>query len=374
MAVKHANGNSSRKQQTRAADRDDQYQDDQDDQSNQDEQDESTEQDDGHDQGEPGSRDADSRKRPGNRTPRFTAPEQAYVDRLVGEARKKAREAEKRRVLEKSGARDLDELYDLVYEAQERRSRDHDTVQDLQTQVTELKRNLQETQQAREKLSHDRLHALRLAEIRMRAARMNFVSPDDPVKFLGDLERFEVGDDSSVSGVQEALEQLASERPYLLAQERQAAERPDSSENEQQQPEQPAPQAQAPAQAQQPEQSSQQQTQTAQQPTGQQQSVAQPSPSQNGQNGHQPAQQPESYPYDRQAQAEQGHRDHEASVLTGQQQAGGQNGQHQTTNGSQQPDIPPTPAGVGVDDARVSQQQNDNEARRRMQRMVRSSF
>ena len=147
---------------------------------------------------------------------RFTAGEQAFIDGRIGEARRKARDAERSRILQKAGINDLDDLFDLVSEAHERRSRDASHVQDLTNRVVDLEGQLTTVQRERERAQTDRLHALRLADIRVRASALGFTDLDDPARFLGDLSVFPVDDTSTVQGIQDALVKLAADRPYLL--------------------------------------------------------------------------------------------------------------------------------------------------------------
>jgi hypothetical protein len=297
-----------------------------DDQDSQDSQDEQADQDSQDDQDQ-SSRDAGrSRSSSGrSRPPKFTDAEQAHIDKLVGEARRKARDSERRRILEKSGARDLDELFDLSGEAQERRSRDASQVRDLTTKVTELEQSLQDMQTARDKATHDRQHALRLADIRVRADRMGFADLDDPVRFLKDLETFEITDANQVLGVQEALEKLASERPYLLksGQGAQTGQEKQAESEQSDQASQAMPAASPP---------SQESAQPTAQATGQEPATA--GTTQESQ---------------------------ESSEIQGQPEQPGQPG----------PTIPPTPAGI---DTRVQQTQNHEEGRRRLRNVARASF
>lgn len=130
---------------------------------------------------------------------------QADVDRIV----------QKR--LERERARYAD--YDALKEAAEKlkalEEADLSEREKLEKRIAELEQAEAEAKSKAEVREMEVNEKLIRAEVRVVAAGMGFVNPEDAYG-LADLADIALDDDGAVQGVKKALEKLAKEKPYLL--------------------------------------------------------------------------------------------------------------------------------------------------------------
>lgn len=123
---------------------------------------------------------------------------QAEVERMSKALKEANREAASRR-------KRLDEL---EAKETERENANKTELEKAQAKAVELENQLK----AKDQLAQER--AIR-AEIRIQAASMGFVDPDDAYR-ADVLAELTVGEDGEVTGVKDALKKLAKDKPYLL--------------------------------------------------------------------------------------------------------------------------------------------------------------
>ena len=133
----------------------------------------------------------------------------------ITETQLKERLARQAGQLEKKYA-DYEDLKAAAAELEKIREQELSEKEKLQKQVEKLEAAAADTErqaQARELEFNERLIR---AEVRVLAATMGFVSPDDAYH-LADLADVKVEEDGTVKGVKKALESLQKDKPYLLA-------------------------------------------------------------------------------------------------------------------------------------------------------------
>lgn len=147
----------------------------------------------------------DAGEKPAAEAGKSAAELQAELDRTAKALKEANKEAASRR-------KRLDEL-----EAAEKKRADESKteLEKAQARATELEGQLTAQQQAAQE------RAIK-AEIRLQAASMGFNDPDDAYR-ADVLAAVTVGEDGEVSGVKDALAQLAKDKPYLVGKARSAA-------------------------------------------------------------------------------------------------------------------------------------------------------
>jgi Spy/CpxP family protein refolding chaperone len=119
--------------------------------------------------------------------------------------------------LERERARyaDYEELKKAKEELKKLQDADLSEQEKLKKKVQELEDAQAEAERQAKTMELEVNEKLVRAEVRMAAATMQFVSPDDAYS-LADLADVKVEEDGSVKGVDKALEKLAKDKPYLL--------------------------------------------------------------------------------------------------------------------------------------------------------------
>lgn len=159
-------------------------------------------------------------KEPADRT--FT---QEQVDAFVSKARSEGREAAYRYVGEQLGVPvygqqgvDLTDLKGLIKIARDQQSVDAERIQSLESQLGELSAQVTERQTLAERNHALAQQAVRRGKAEALAVQLGFQDPNDAVAFV-QLDGLDVDlDTMSVSGLEEALKQVAEQKPYLLKQ------------------------------------------------------------------------------------------------------------------------------------------------------------
>lgn len=125
------------------------------------------------------------------------------------------------------GVVNLEEARRLVSEARDKRASNDATVQDVETRlegfkvdsdqrIEAIRRDATAAQARADQMLGVAEQALRIAALRVEAIKHGFLDPDDPSRYL-DTGSFVVNlEQQSVSGVEEAVTQLATDRPHLL--------------------------------------------------------------------------------------------------------------------------------------------------------------
>lgn len=120
--------------------------------------------------------------------------------------------------LERATARyaDYDDLKKKAAELQKLKDSELSETERLKKQMAEMeqaKADAERTAQVRELEINEKLIR---AEVRVLAATMGFVSPDDAYR-LANLGEVEIDEEGLVKGVDKALKALAKDKPYLLS-------------------------------------------------------------------------------------------------------------------------------------------------------------
>lgn len=144
----------------------------------------------------------------------FTPEQQAHIDALIAQRLARAEKAAAKKALE---ARAKELGFESV-EAMEAAIKAAKEAQDAQKSEVEKLREALEAEKARAAQATERAKlALIKAAFTAEAVAANLVNVDDAFK-LADLSGVEVDDDGTVTGIKEAVEQLAKEKPYLVKQ------------------------------------------------------------------------------------------------------------------------------------------------------------
>lgn len=162
---------------------------------------------------------------PATQQPREKVFTQAELDAKIGEARAQGRKSayaylQKELgvpVVNEAGDITLDQLRTLVTQARTGETTASAQLRDLLTQKQQLEQAIGEKDSEVKGAYARAQQMLRLGEARALAIQLGFNDPRDAVVMLGDLNRFEADVEAgTVAGLHEALQQLASEKPYLI--------------------------------------------------------------------------------------------------------------------------------------------------------------
>ena len=140
---------------------------------------------------------------------------QADLDRIAGQTRKDAKSAERAALLKELGVADLDAAKKAITTAEEARKAQMTEIERLQQAKEESDRKLAASEAARQKAEQYRKEALLTAAVVGKASG-KFANPQAVVK-LADLTKVTLGDDGQFTGIDEALERLATQEPWTLA-------------------------------------------------------------------------------------------------------------------------------------------------------------
>jgi len=144
----------------------------------------------------------------------FTPEQQAELERILGERLSRAERTAAKKALEARAK----ELGFESAEAMEAALKAYKDAQDAQKTEAEKLREALEAEKAKAKSAAEQAkRALIKAAFAEAAIAANLVSVDDAF-LLADLSNVEVSDDGTVTGVKEAVEKLAREKPYLVKQ------------------------------------------------------------------------------------------------------------------------------------------------------------
>src|SRR5690606_33804793 len=144
----------------------------------------------------------------------FTPEQQAELERILGERPSRAERTAAKKALEARAK----ELGFESAEAMEAALKAYKDAQDAQKTEAEKLREALEAEKAKAKSAAEQAkRALIKAAFAEAAIAANLVSVDDAF-LLADLSGVEVSDDGTVTGVKEAVEKLAREKPYLVKQ------------------------------------------------------------------------------------------------------------------------------------------------------------
>ena len=120
-------------------------------------------------------------------------------------------------LVNEAGDTTLDALRGLIQQARTQETAASAQLRDLLTQKTTLEAQVAEKDSEVRGAYARAQQALRLGEAKALAVQLGFNDPRDAVVMLGDLSRFEADlEAETVTGLHEALTQLATEKPYLL--------------------------------------------------------------------------------------------------------------------------------------------------------------
>lgn len=144
----------------------------------------------------------------------FTPEQQAAIDAIIAERVNRANRSAAKAALEARAK----ELGFESAEAMEAALKAYKETQDAQKTEAEKLREQLEAEKTKAKSAAEKAkRALIKAAFAEAAIAANLVSVDDAF-LLADLSNVEVSDDGKVTGVKEAVEQLAKEKPYLVKQ------------------------------------------------------------------------------------------------------------------------------------------------------------
>lgn len=138
----------------------------------------------------------------------FTAAQQKRINVLMGQARDDGRKSGQRELLHDLGAEDVATI---------KAWRETQTAaQQLQDRLAEAERNLSAERERVQATERDYQRRLKLVDAKMVASTLRFNDPDDAVRYLDDVDAMELDKNGRVVGLDEALQKLATDKPWLV--------------------------------------------------------------------------------------------------------------------------------------------------------------
>lgn len=159
--------------------------------------------------------------------PREKTFSQADLDAAIGKARTEGRAAAYRYlgkelgvpVVAEDGTIELSGLRTLVEEARTKRASNEDALRSTLDKLTEVEGRYSEKEAEIVGAIGRARHELRRGEAKALAIQTGFSDYRDALALLGDLGRFEADlETGSVTGLEDALKEIAAQKPYLLRQ------------------------------------------------------------------------------------------------------------------------------------------------------------
>jgi uncharacterized coiled-coil protein SlyX len=185
-------------------------------------------------------------------TPGVKTLSQDEVNKLVGDARKSARETATKDLFKTLGVESADDLQALIKAARDAEAKGKTEIETLQNQVKDLTKKLKDatdTASASESALKSRILANEIKALAMKdvldkegktVTRKAFRQDAlDDVILLIDKTIIEEGDAGEYKNIEKALGELAKTRPYLLAEETKPASKGTPRTGERQTPKQP---------------------------------------------------------------------------------------------------------------------------------------
>jgi DNA-directed RNA polymerase beta subunit len=135
------------------------------------------------------------------------------LDKVAGQARKDARDAARTQLLKSLGVESEEALQKALKEADDLRKSQMSEQDRIKAEHADMQRKLQDAETQRQQAEAQRQQALIKAEVVAKAAG-RFADPNAVVKLL-DMGKVKF-DGEQVTGVQEALDELAKASPWAL--------------------------------------------------------------------------------------------------------------------------------------------------------------
>lgn len=133
---------------------------------------------------------------------------QEAVNALIKERVERAEASATNKLLQDLGIGSVDDLKSLVTNARKTQDANKTELEKAQEKLAQTQSDLADREQRRIKV-------LIKSAVELEAAKLNFWKPEQAIKLI-DLTKIEVGEDDTVKGVEEAMQELAEQNKHLI--------------------------------------------------------------------------------------------------------------------------------------------------------------